>query len=190
MTRGHRYDRDCVGGALRKKHGYVGMIGSRRHAKFVKEALLDEGISEELIESIYTPIGLDIGAETPEEIAIAIAAEIIEVKNRKRRNSGFTREMMKEIMSEEREPVMLATIVRREGSAPRTAGSKMIVRKDASIAGTIGGGVAEANIIQYAAKLLNEGFSGTQIRHEGMRYSAEDDGPVCGGSVDVLFDTI
>ena len=190
VTRGHRYDKDCVGGALRKRHAYVGMIGSKRHARFVKESLREENIPDELIDSVYTPIGVDIGAETPEEIAVSIAAEVIEIKNRKRRNSGFTKDMMKEIVTGDRDPVILATIVKREGSAPRTAGSKMIVRRDASIAGTIGGGVAEANIIKYAAGLLNEGFTGAEIRHEGLRYSAEDNGPVCGGAMDVLLESI
>ena len=190
VTRGHRYDRDCVGAALLKKHAYVGMIGSKRHAFFVREALREEGISEELIDSIYTPIGLSIGAETPEEIAVAIAAELIEVKNRKRRNFGFPADILKEIRSDRREPMILATIVSREGSAPRGIGTKMLVRKDGSIVGTIGGGSAEGRIMKEAVGLLEDGFSGTMVSHEDLACFANEDGMVCGGRIDVLLETV
>lgn len=190
VTRGHRYDKDCVAEALRKRHAYVGMIGSKRHAAFVRQSLIKEGISEELIDSIYTPIGLNIGAETPEEIAVAIVAEIIEVKNRKNRSFGFPKDIMKAIMTEDRDPMILATIANREGSAPRAAGSKMLVLSDGSIIGTIGGGSGEAVIMKYAHKLLEDGFTGTQLRHVDMQCSAEDDGMVCGGVIDVLLETV
>lgn len=190
VTRGHRYDKDCVGGALRKKHAYVGMIGSKRHSTFVKENLMKEGLSEELVNSIYTPIGLNIGAETPEEIAVAIVAELIEVKNRKKRNFGFPKDVMKAIMDDERDPMILATIVARAGSAPRAVGSKMLVRKDGTIVGTIGGGSAEGEIMKYSRQLLEEGFKGTELRHVDMACSAEEDGMVCGGVVDVLLEIV
>ena len=190
VTRGHRYDKDCVGAALRKRHAYVGMIGSRRHAAVVRQNLLKEGLTEELIDSIYTPIGLDIGAETPEEIAVAICGELIEVKNRKKRNFGYPKEIMREILSEDREPEILATIAARAGSAPRAVGSKMLVRKDGTIAGTIGGGSAEGEIMKYAKELLAEGFSGTELRRVDLACSAEEDGMVCGGVIDVLLETV
>ena len=190
VTRGHRYDKDCVGAALRKRHAYVGMIGSRRHAAFVRQNLLKEGLSEELIDSIYTPIGLDIGAETPEEIAVSIVGEIIEVKNRRKRNIGFPKAMMRAIMEEGRDPMILATIIKRAGSAPRAVGSRMLVRRDGTIVGTIGGGSAEADIMKYAARLLTEGFCGTQVRHVDLACSAEEDGMVCGGVIDVLLEAL
>ena len=190
VTRGHRYDKDCVAEALRKKHAYVGMIGSKRHAEFVRRSLQEEGLSDELINSIYTPIGLSIGAETPEEIAVAIVAEIIQIKNRSRRNFGYSRELLKAIMDDEREPMILATIVSRRGSAPRAAGSKMLVRKDGSIIETIGGGSAEAEVIEYSKYLLSEGITAPEIRHLGLAVSAEDDGMVCGGEIDVLLETV
>ena len=190
VTRGHRYDKDCVGASLLKKHAYVGMIGSERHAKIVRETLIKEGLSEELIDSIHTPIGLDIGAETPEEIAIAIAAEIIEVKNKKEKKDRFPRDILKVLRDESREPVILATIVDKSGSAPRAEGTKMIVRSDESIVGTIGGGVAENEIIVHAAKLLREGFKGSEIKHIDMIAGADEDGMVCGGAIDVLLQKV
>ena len=190
ITRGHRYDTDCAGGALRSRHAYVGMIGSKRHGAIVRNTLLESGLSEELVDSIHTPIGLSIGAETPEEIAVSIAAEIIEVKNRKRRNFGFSKEMLREILSEERDPEILATIVSRTGSAPRTVGTKMLVHRDGTITGTIGGGSGEAEIIDHAKRLLREGFSGIQLRTVDMMVKAGEDGMVCGGGIEVLLETV
>ena len=190
VTRGHRYDKDCVAEALRKRHAYVGMIGSKRHAEFVRRSLQEEGLSDELIDSIYTPIGLSIGAETPEEIAVAIVAEIIQVKNRSRRNFGFSRELLKAILDDDREPMILATIVSRKGSAPRAAGSKMLVRKDGSILETVGGGSAEAEVIEYAKHLLREGITAAEVRHPGLAVSPEEDGMVCGGEIEVLLETV
>lgn len=190
VTRGHRYDKDCVGGSLRKRHAYVGMIGSKRHALFVKQNLMKDGFDEEIINTIYTPIGLNIGAETPEEIAVAIVAEIIEVKNRKRRNFGFTKDVMKAVLDEERDPMMMATIISREGSAPRGVGSRMLVKKDGSIIGTIGGGSAEGEIMAYAAGLLRDGYTGTQVKKVGMHAKADEAGMVCGGEIEVLLETV
>ena len=190
VTRGHRYDKDCVGASLLKRHAYVGMIGSKRHAKFVREALLKEGISEALIDSIYTPIGLKIGAETPEEIAIAIAAEVIEVKNEKRRNFGFPKEIVKSKLEEDREPMILATIITREGSAPRGEGTKMLVKPDGSIIGTVGGGVAENDVIEHCRNLLAEGFTGTEVMRHDLTAFANEDGMVCGGMINVLLEAV
>ena len=66
--------------ALRKPHAYLGMIGSRRKNALLFEQLLAEGFSREELDKVYTPIGLDIKSETPEEIGVSIAAEIIRVR--------------------------------------------------------------------------------------------------------------
>lgn len=193
LTRGHNYDKACVGGALRKKHAYVGMLGSRFHAAYVRDRLMKEGYTEEELSTIYTPIGTNIGAETPEEIAVSITGEIIEVKNRKKRNFGIPKDVMRAIMEEDREPMILATIAARAGSSPRQVGSKMLIRKDGSIVGTIGGGLAEAEIMKRSQELLMEGFGGVEIRHVGVVCSAEEEkekGMVCGGAIDVMLETV
>ncbi len=77
ITRGHRYDEDSLRAALKQKPAYIGMIGSKRRALETLRRLREDGYSQELLESVYTPIGLDIGAETPEEIGLAIMAEIV-----------------------------------------------------------------------------------------------------------------
>ena len=82
VTRGHRYDYDALRDALRRpvRLPYVGMVGSRRRVRAALEQLAQDGIPPERLHEIHTPIGLDIGAETPAEIAVAIAAEIIRAR--------------------------------------------------------------------------------------------------------------
>ena len=81
ITRGHMYDEPCLREVMDKPVKYVGMIGSRRRIKACFQRVRgEEKIAEEVIERVHAPIGLDIGAETPEEIAIAILAEIIKVR--------------------------------------------------------------------------------------------------------------
>lgn len=81
VTRGHRGDLQVLRQALGKPHAYLGMIGSRRKNRLLYDTLLEEGFTEEDFEEIYSPIGLSIGSETPEEIAISIVAEIIQVRS-------------------------------------------------------------------------------------------------------------
>ena len=59
---------------------YVGMVGSRRRVRATLQQLADEGIAPERLRAVYAPIGLDLGAETPEEIAVAIAAELVKLR--------------------------------------------------------------------------------------------------------------
>jgi xanthine dehydrogenase accessory factor len=79
VTRGHKYDYECLVRALRADPppAYIGMIGSRRRVRATYVQLLDEGIDRALLDRIHAPVGLDIGAETPEEIAVAVAAELV-----------------------------------------------------------------------------------------------------------------
>ena len=77
VTRGHLQDAECVKSIIRKNKKYLGLIGSRRKISLILEDLHESGYTKEEIDKIHAPIGLDIGAETPEEIAISIMAEII-----------------------------------------------------------------------------------------------------------------
>ena len=78
MTRGHKDDLQVQAQVLKTKASYIGVIGSRRKAAAVAKRLEEEyQIPPEEIARVHTPIGLSIGAETPEEIAISIAAELI-----------------------------------------------------------------------------------------------------------------
>ena len=80
MTRGHLHDADVERFVLNTPVHYIGVVGSRRKAKLTRETLLNEGFSEEQLARITTPIGLEIGSETPAEIAISIAAQFIQVR--------------------------------------------------------------------------------------------------------------
>jgi xanthine dehydrogenase accessory factor len=77
VTRGHAFDEETVRAALNTPCGFVGMIGSRRRVKAMLERLEEAGVPRERLDQVHAPLGLDIGAETPEEIAIAIVAEIV-----------------------------------------------------------------------------------------------------------------
>lgn len=82
VTRAHKYDFDCLRRMLESGAAprYVGMIGSRRRVRAAFEALLAAGVPRAALGRVHAPVGLDIGAETPEEIAVSIAAEMIRVR--------------------------------------------------------------------------------------------------------------
>lgn len=85
VTRGHAYDKTVLAQALRSGAGYIGMIGSRRKRDAIYDALAKEGFSLLDLERVHCPVGLDIGAETPEEISVSIVGEMIRersVRNR------------------------------------------------------------------------------------------------------------
>jgi xanthine/CO dehydrogenase XdhC/CoxF family maturation factor len=77
VTRGHKHDEMCLREVIDKPARYIGMIGSRRRTTTIRTLLQRDGVSAALLEKLHAPIGLDIGAQTPEEIALAILAEII-----------------------------------------------------------------------------------------------------------------
>ena len=80
VSRGHRVDEEALRHAVGRGAGYVGMIGSRRRTRTVLDHLAAEGFPAAALEAVSTPVGLDIGAETPEEIAVSILAEITMVR--------------------------------------------------------------------------------------------------------------
>jgi xanthine dehydrogenase accessory factor len=88
VTRGHRHDLDTLRALASQNLRYVGLIGSRAKVKRIYDALRDEGMSPESLRRVHAPIGLDIGAITPQEIAISIVAELIAVKHGKVSESG------------------------------------------------------------------------------------------------------
>jgi xanthine dehydrogenase accessory factor len=77
VTRGHAFDESALRAALRQKPRYLGMIGSRRRVRATLQRIEADGVDRAALEQVHAPIGLDIGAETPEEIAVSIMAEII-----------------------------------------------------------------------------------------------------------------
>ena len=151
VTRGHQYDVDCMHVILGKRHSYIGMMGSKVRVKNLKAGLLEEGYDAALLDSVHMPIGLKIGAMTPEEIAVSIIAEVIECRRTQKEKYCYSSEMQ-QMLSQPEEGVRmaLATIIVKKGCGPREAGTKMIILEDGRIIGTIGGGCAEAEVISKA----------------------------------------
>lgn len=77
ITRGHEHDTECLAEILPKETAYVGLIGSRRRVRFVLDMLGEKGIPRDRLNEVFTPIGLPIGSESPEEIALSIVAELV-----------------------------------------------------------------------------------------------------------------
>src|SRR6266513_380445 len=77
VTRGHKQDEDCLRAALSANPDYIGMIGSKRRTNIVLDKLREEGFDQDQLKKVRAPIGLDIGAVSPEEVALAILAEIV-----------------------------------------------------------------------------------------------------------------
>jgi len=80
VTRGHRHDQLATESSLQTDASYIGLVGSRRKIKIVVEKLLEKGLSPDSLRRLYAPIGLDIGSETPEEIAVSVMAELIALR--------------------------------------------------------------------------------------------------------------
>ena len=85
VTRGHKQDEDCLEAAVDSNPDYISMIGSKRRTNFVLDKLREEGADEDRLKRVRAPIGLDIGAVSPEEVALAILAEVVAER---RRGSG------------------------------------------------------------------------------------------------------
>lgn len=83
VTHGHKYDQEVLEVVLRSDARYIGMIGSSNKIKTCFKNLLEKGFSKEELSKVYTPIGIDLGGETPEEIAVSIMAEIQAVEHGK-----------------------------------------------------------------------------------------------------------
>lgn len=88
VTRGHTHDITVLTQALKTKAKYIGMIGSTRKTRIIYDKLIEQGFTLEDLNRVHGPIGIDIGAETPEEIAVSIVAELIMVRSGKKASAG------------------------------------------------------------------------------------------------------
>lgn len=184
VTRGHKDDAVCLEAALRRGFSYCGMIGSKTKVHAVMQRMRALGFSEQQLDEVHSPIGLKIGAHTPEEIAVSIAAELIAVHSVQ--EVGVLPDDVAQRLCGDAGAMVLATIVRREGSAPRGAGARMLVAEDGTCCGTVGGGSVEHAVQQRAMQLMHGGAPEVQ-HYELGGGEASHLGMVCGGRVDVLF---
>ncbi|OGO77408.1 MAG: xanthine dehydrogenase [Clostridiales bacterium GWB2_37_7] len=195
ITRGHRHDGMVLREVLKHDLSYIGMIGSKRRVNGMKEELLKEGFDKTKLDFVNAPIGLDISAITPDEIAISIVSQLISYKNKAvidKFGKDFTQpeldvEVVRKLSEETALPKALLTILSSKGSVPRKAGAKMIAYYDGATIGSIGGGCSEAGVITKAKSLmLDKGFL---IEHVDLTGDvAEAEGMVCGGVMDVLVE--
>lgn len=196
ITRGHRYDADCLRYILEhSKPFYLGMIGSKRRVKGLFQLLEEEGYDRDKINEICSPIGLDIGAVLPEEIAISILAELILYKRggnigRINKNNIVNSDLDSDViqyLASLKEPASVVTVMNTKGSTPRSIGAKMVVNSYGKVYGSIGGGCAEKDIINIAIELIGTGKY--KIVHQDLTGEvAESEGMVCGGIMDILIE--
>lgn len=195
ITRGHRHDADCLRVLLPgEEPAYLGMIGSRRRTRGLLEMLKDEGFDEGRLKKICTPIGLNIGAVTPGEIAVSILSEVIAYKRLPEHgnpdrcccDSDLELSTLR-YLAENHEPKAVVTVIETKGSTPRGTGAKMAVSPLGKVTGSIGGGCSEASVIQDAVHIIGTGrYKLFDIDLTGE--VAESDGMVCGGTMKVLIE--
>ena len=194
ITRGHRYDADCLREILPGTFPrYLGMIGSRRRVIGLLNLLEEEGFSREELDKIHTPIGVDIGALTVKEIAVSIVAELIQCRRqstkRRSRSTTLTAEdidlPLLQFLAEDPAPKALLTVIETQGSTPVKSGAMMAVDQALRMAGTIGGGCSENAVLMDAYRII-----GTGAKRCVTIDIAEEEGMVCGGQMKVMIEDI
>ena len=198
VTRGHKGDSTCARHIFSRPYAYLGMIGSKTKVKLTREKLLEEGFTAAQLDTLHAPIGLPIGGSLPEEIAVSIMAQIVQVKNA--HYAAYCDSRVEEYVREGKRGVMM-TLVKKSGSSPRGVGSKMFVetqdRKEEdripaearilSTQGSIGGGNVEYEATKHCAFV-----TGTEVASYTLtsRDGQENLGMICGGKVEVLFEKV
>lgn len=198
VTRGHRYDMACLRSIIIKENAYIGMMGSKVRVNQVMHTLSEEGMDSNLLERVHSPIGLAIGAQTPEEIAISVMAEIIQIRNKDQNSNasdrdavdGYTKEILAAALSEVPNKRCIATILSKKGSAPRRVGTKMVIFEDGTLAGTIGGGCMEAEVIREALDMMKQNADHKNIEINLLPEQAETEGMICGGVIEVILEAV
>jgi xanthine dehydrogenase accessory factor len=193
VTRGHKHDQDCLRFVLAgQEPAYMGMIGSKRRVAIVRRQIEKEGVPKEKIDRLRSPIGLKIGAVSPAEIAVAILGEIIECRHLSEEAQILAGEatadmdVMAYLASDDLSEAAVITVLSSKGSTPRAAGAKMVAFFDGRTIGSIGGGCAEAAVLGVAREIIHSG--GYALRPGDLTDSADEDGMVCGGTMDIMIE--
>ena len=195
ITRGHRYDADCLRTVLSGTMPmYLGLLGSRRRTIALLAMLEQEGFERDRLDAIHTPIGLDIGALSVQEIAVSIAAELVQCRrqglNRRSKSCILTEETFAEdVLADilERDiPRALLLVYETSGSTPVKSGAFMTVDQNFQAKGTIGGGCSESAVLRDAFHLIVTGKRQCVTVNMSNDVAAEE-GMVCGGQMKVLL---
>ena len=177
LTRGHAFDGDCLAKVLQGDYAYVGMIGSKIKVAAVMKRMKALGFHANVLAGVHSPVGLQIGAQTPAEIAVSILGEVIQ--ERARKGPGTP--------PPPSEKGVLCTITRKSGSAPRGEGTWMLVHPDGTCVGTIGGGAVEYRAKLDALEMMNSGVERDHKLYD-LSHAAAELGMVCGGKIEVDFE--
>lgn len=217
VTRGHRHDEACLKAVLRSSAAYIGMIGSRRRVRTVLSRLMSDGFTEAEVARVRAPIGLDIGAESPAEIALSILAEIIAVsrgatgrsltdlngRGKQRHPSQLQGTAVRrrggrhagcDFLPEASEALAagrafaLATVVGTRGSTPRKTGARMMITETGELQGTIGGGCGEAEVWQRAMRVIADNAPALML--VDLTEDAEGEDRICGGTMQVFIEPL
>lgn len=180
LTHSHALDEACLRAVLDRPHVYVGMIGSRGKVAAIRTHLLADGIPAAALDAVHAPVGLDIGAETPEEIALSIAAELVQCRHLLQLDGVLPGAITASLL---RPPYALVTVLRKSGSTPRNPGTKMLVFPDGATRGTIGGGVLETRAAAQAVECLKTGIP----LRDRCEMDGRPDHMLCGGSAEYLI---
>ncbi len=198
LTRGHRWDAECLRQLLAgAEPSYLGMIGSKRRVAGLFGALKDEGFDASRIGRIHAPIGLAIGAVTPEEIAVSICAQLVERRHAKPETAPDeealaqtnTDPALLRFLTENAEKKAICLVVETRGSTPVKSGAMMAVDARGNGYGTIGGGCGEAEVMTRARLLIGTGKTET-VEVDMTDDAAAEDGLTCGGTMKVYLEDV
>ncbi len=195
LTRGHRYDAECLRTILvGTEPRYTGMIGSQKRVTILLQLLQDEGYDPDRLARVHAPIGLPINAQTPAEIAIAIAAELVQCRRDGLARRSHSMTLLSEdvdlsllsFVAEDTSPKSLVLVYGTQGSTPAKSGAMLAVNREEKTVGTIGGGCWENLATQMAIKMIGTGESRT------LSVTLDDevgisDGMACGGRMDLFL---
>ena len=195
ITRGHRWDGECLRQILRGTiPSYLGMIGSKRRVEGLLNLLAEEGSDLKHLARIHAPIGVAINAQTPAEIAVSICAQLVA-----HRRKDFQKETalaqtntdyaMLRFLAESTQPKACALVLASTGSTPVKPGAMMAMDYLGNGYGTIGGGCSEAAVMVRARKIMGTGKS-CVVEIDMTNEVAESEGMVCGGTMRVLLEDV
>lgn len=182
LTHGHKFDEECLEYCIKQNYSYLGMIGSKHKVAKTFRSLKEKGINTTFFSSVDAPIGLRIGAESPEEIALSIMGKIISVFRENKSSFAYTASYL-DFASKNKG--ISVRIISNNGSTPRKKGSELFLNTKGEVRGTIGGGALELEALKRAEELLKQGES-YYIEEEKLN-SKGSLNMECGGEVRLLY---
>ncbi|MEP7161205.1 MAG: XdhC/CoxI family protein [Dermatophilaceae bacterium] len=192
VTPGHHGDQVCAETILRLPRQYLGIIGSRAKQATVNKRMIENGFTQQEIDTIHAPIGIKIGGNLPAEVAVSICAELVQVRHEL---NAFVFDpdlatVIAKLAANPDQPAVMATIIGHAGSTPRGTGSRMIVYPDAELVGSVGGGAVENEVIQQSLRMFAEGSKLDLNEYDLSSREGVSLDMACGGRVRVLTEVL